>query len=401
MALDLDGDLFDIATSLAGLLGAPVTIEDRDTIVIAFSGGDQDVDEARISTILGRQVPLRYREALAATGVFDRLRTSDDVIVVDLPAEEMVSRAVVAVRDEGVLVGSVWAAIPGGPSPAQVDTLVAAAPVVARRLRAEQMLTAHGRRERSELVSTLLSGGTPAQEAASALGLTGTWVAVSVRGHEAARRALGALTLHLSAVAPLALCAPDGGGIVGLLPADSAGRILGDFLRRFGARDGLVVGIGTPATVGTLDESREVADQVAEVLRRRGVSGVAATLDDVFADVLVDRLDGFLERHHASSPLTRLLEHDRRHATGLVDAVRAFLDAGEVSRAAEALAVHPNTVRNRLRRARDQCGVDVGDPATRLALMVDLRSTRPRPTGSVRSSATGGTSPTSGPTPTG
>ena len=54
MPLDIDGDLFDLATSLAGLLGAPVTIEDRDTIVIAFSGGNQDVDDARISTILGR-----------------------------------------------------------------------------------------------------------------------------------------------------------------------------------------------------------------------------------------------------------------------------------------------------------------------------------------------------------
>ncbi|MFW5473225.1 PucR family transcriptional regulator [Knoellia sp. CPCC 206450] len=376
MSLDLDGDLFDIATSLAGLLGAPVTIEDRDTIVIAFSGGDQDVDDARISTILGRQVPLRYREAIAATGVFDRLRSSDDVITVDLPAEEMVARAVVAVRDEGVLVGSIWAAIPGGPSPAQAETLVAAAPVVARRLRAERDLADRGRRERTHLVTTLLAGGDAADEVAADHTMTGQWVAVSIRGPEAVRRAVGPLSLHLSAVAPAAMCAGIDRGILGVLAADSARRILDDFLRRFGGGDQLVVGLGTAAEAGNLAESRLVADQVAEALGRRGRTGEVAALEDVFADVLVDRLDGFLKRHGGSSPLARLREHDRLHESGLVDAVRAFLDAGEVSTAAMALTVHPNTVRNRLRRAREACGVDVGDPATRLALMVDLRSRR-------------------------
>ena len=376
MPLDLGGDLFDLASSLADLLGAPVTIEDRDTIVIAFSGGNQDVDEARISTILGRQVPVRYREAIAATGVFERLRVSDDVITVDLPEENMVARAVVAVRDEGHVVGSVWAAIPCGPTPAQAATLREAAPQVAKRLRAERELADRGRRERTDLVTTLLGGGDAADAIASEHAMTGPWVAVSIRGADAVRRGLGPLTLHLSAVTPSALCAADDRGILGALPAGSAVRILDDFLRRSSARDVLVVGIGTPAAAGDLAESRAVADQVAESLLRRGRTGQVATLEAVFADVLVDRLHGFLTRHHESGPLFRLREHDREHEGGLVDAVRAFLDAGEVSPAAEALTVHPNTVRNRLRRARDQCGVDVGDPATRLALMVDLRSVR-------------------------
>lgn len=374
--LDIDGDLFDLATSLAGLLGAPVTIEDRDTIVIAFSGGNQDVDEARISTILGRQVPLRYREAIAATGVLERLQVSDDVVTVDLPEEHMVSRAVVAVRDEGRLVGSIWAAIPEGPSPSQAETLRDAAPQVAKRLRAERDLAERGRRERTELVTTLLRGGDAAAEIASDHTMTGRWVAVSIRGGEAARRALGPLTLHLSAVAPSALCAAHDRGILAVLSADSAVRILDDFLRRFSARDELAVGIGTPAEASDLADSRAVADQVAEALVRRGRAGEVATLEDVFADVLVDRLDGFLTKHGASGPLARLREYDRRHESGLVDAVRAFLDAGEVSAAADALVVHPNTVRNRLRRAREVCEVDVGDPATRLALMVELRSAR-------------------------
>src|SRR3546814_11839814 len=103
MSLNLDGDLFDLANSLAGLMGAPITIEDRDTVVLAYSGGQQDVDEARIGTILGRQVPVHYRDAIAATGVFEKLRTSDEVIVLDLPEEHMVARAVIPDRNDNRL----------------------------------------------------------------------------------------------------------------------------------------------------------------------------------------------------------------------------------------------------------------------------------------------------------
>lgn len=379
MTLVEDGDLFALATSLAGLLQAPVTIEDPDTIVIAYSGGNQDVDEARISTILGRQVPVHYREAIAATGVFERLRTSDEVITVDLPEEHMVARVVVAVRDDGRLVGSIWAAIPGGPSPAQAQMLSSAAPLIAAQLRAEATRADRGRRERADLVSSLICGGEQAEQVVAERAMSGPWAVVSIRSEsdDALRQAAGPLTLHLAAIAPTALCAPLDRSIHAVLPAEGAARILGDFLRRFGARDRLVVGLGVPVLqAADLAQSRVVADQVAEALVRRHRAGVVASLEDVLAEVLVDRLEGFLNVHQSSSPLTALAEHDHRHETGLVDTVRAFLDTGEISTAAEVLNVHPNTVRNRLRRARESCGVDLADPSTRLVLMIDLRVVR-------------------------
>ena len=79
-----DDDLFSVAGSLAELLGAPVTIEDENSTVLAYSGGEQAVDEARIGTILGRQVPSRFRQLLSDAGVFDRLHRESDPIYVDL-----------------------------------------------------------------------------------------------------------------------------------------------------------------------------------------------------------------------------------------------------------------------------------------------------------------------------
>jgi DNA-binding PucR family transcriptional regulator len=54
------GDLFAVANAVAALIDAPVTIEDRSSRVLAFSGRQDEADRSRVETILGRQVPERY-----------------------------------------------------------------------------------------------------------------------------------------------------------------------------------------------------------------------------------------------------------------------------------------------------------------------------------------------------
>src|SRR5699024_11150461 len=83
------GDLATLDGALADLRAAPVTIEDPDALVLAYSGGQQDVDDARVRTILARQVPRQLQEAIAATGVRRHLERSDEVFVVDLPDVRM------------------------------------------------------------------------------------------------------------------------------------------------------------------------------------------------------------------------------------------------------------------------------------------------------------------------
>lgn len=60
--------------------------------------------------------------------------------------------------------------------------------------------------------------------------------------------------------------------------------------------------------------------------------------------------------------------------------LRAWLDAhGDVSEAAAALHVHPQTVRYRLAGLREAFGDALDDPAARLELAVALQMTRPAP----------------------
>ena len=114
-----ESDLFGLARDLAELLGCPITIEDPDTVVVAYAGDHAGADRTRVDTILNRQVPMQVRRALDRVGVFDRLRTSDDVVVVELSELEMRPRAVIAVRGAGELLGSIWAVTEGAPTPQQ------------------------------------------------------------------------------------------------------------------------------------------------------------------------------------------------------------------------------------------------------------------------------------------
>ena len=154
-----DDDLFSVAGSLAELLGAPVTIEDENSTVLAYSGGEQAVDEARIGTILGRQVPGRIRELLSNAGVFERLHRETDPIYVNLDDPAITPRLVIAVRENNIAVGSIWVALAGEPTPSQESTLRAAVPVVAEHIASERDRINSTRRRQTERVKALIGGG--------------------------------------------------------------------------------------------------------------------------------------------------------------------------------------------------------------------------------------------------
>ena len=88
----------------------------------------------------------------------------------------------------------------------------------------------------------------------------------------------------------------------------------------------------------------------------------------VTADYMEIQLDA------PTGPLARLIEYDRQQKSNLVQTLRAWLDAfGDVIAASEALYVHPNTFRYRLRRLAEVGQLDLTDPEARFVAMLQLR----------------------------
>ncbi|MGI5185679.1 PucR family transcriptional regulator [Dactylosporangium sp. CA-152071] len=398
----LAGDLFALANAIAALLDAPVTIEDRSSRVLAYSGRQDEADRSRIETILGRQVPERYSRQLTDRGIFRDLYRSDQPVYVEPGGDDffLLPRVAVAVRAGDEILGSIWAAVQGPPNLDRMQALRDAARVVALHMLRIRAGADVERRLRTDLLSTALEGGPGALDALTRLGLADRPVAVlglallprpddpsgvtADAGLATERQRLAdALAMHIGAVHPRSAAALVGDVVYGLVPvargrADGAVRIATDFLDRVGERTPAVAGIGPVAQdLAGLAAARAEADRALRVLRTGNTAGRrVARLADVHVEaLLLDLADVVSARgDRPSGAVANLLAYDAKHNTNLVDTLRAWLDAfGDAVAAAAAMYVHPNTFRYRLRRVAEVGPLDLRDPDARFAAMLELR----------------------------
>lgn len=398
------GDLFAMANAVAALLDAPVTIEDRSSRVLAFSGRQDEADPGRVETILGRQVPERYSRMLAERGVFrDLYRSAAPVYVDSLPSEgePLLPRVAMAVRAGDEVLGSIWAAVRGPLSAERSLALSDAAKLVALHLLRVRAGSDVERRLRADLLGTALEGGVGARDALSRLGLAEQPVMVlalavtepappATAAEGAAlvreRQRLGdAFAMHLSAVHPRSAAALIGDVAYALVPLagdprcgeERAEAIATEFLDRIGDRSRAVVAIGPVARNGAeLARARVAADRVLRVLRDGNGSRRTAHLSAVYVETLISELRDLAAARNdqPAGAVARLLDYDADHNARLVDTLRAWLDAfGDVNAAAARLYVHPNTFRYRLRRVREVGDIDLDNPDARFAAMLQLR----------------------------
>jgi PucR C-terminal helix-turn-helix domain/GGDEF-like domain len=399
------GDLFALANAIAALIDAPVTIEDRGSRVLAFSGRQHEADPSRVETILGRQVPERFSRMLAERGVFRELYRSDAPVYIDPPSatltEFSVPRVAVAVRAGDEVLGSIWAAVHERLSTDRVRALCDAAKLVALHMLRVRAGADVERRLRTDLLSTALEGGAGAREALNRLGLASQSVVVlalaivdglsdDATSVTERQRLTDGLAMHLSAVHPRSAAALVGDTSYGLVPVardgDGEGQVLrtaADFLERVGHRVHAVIGVGPVAhDVAGLADARASADRALRVLRTGSGAGQlqVACLADVHVEALVLELRDLVAARgdRPTGPVARLAAYDKRHNTNLVETLRAWLDAfGDVIAAAAAMYVHPNTFRYRLRRLAEVGAIDLSDPDARFAAMLQLRVVSP------------------------
>ncbi|MEU9358440.1 helix-turn-helix domain-containing protein [Streptomyces sp. NPDC048301] len=397
------GDLFAVANAVAALLDAPVTIEDRASRVLAFSGRQEEADQSRVRTILGRQVPEHFTRGLERNGVFERLYRDPAPVYVDPRTQDFemdMPRVAIAVRAGDEILGSIWAAVPSPPGEEHTQALIDSAKIVALhmlRLRAGADVE---RRLRTDLVSTVLEGGSAAPEALARLGLLGRTVIVMALGvadtaEPAApddvgrmverHRLTDALSMHLSAVRSRSAVALVGDIVYGIVPVpggqtdsvDRALRLASAFLERTGRRAAARIGIGPPADdIVGLRHSRDGADRALRVLLTTGHGRRVATIDDVHTEALLLELADLAAARgdRTTGPVARLLHYDAQHQSQLLHTLRCWLDAfGDVTAASATAHVHPNTFRYRLRRLAEVGGIDLADPEQRFALMLQLR----------------------------
>lgn len=382
-------DLFALADAIANAVGGPVTIEDAAWQVLAFSREGQDVDPVRVATILGRRVPDQWERRMRLQAELDGLLAGDAPGVIEL--DGMARRRVVPIRSGGVLLGSIWVAGPTDPATTDevLENAVPSAALLLLRRRAEAEAE---QSTRSQAVRALLARGTydPAALPDSDDGFAVLAVSVDREGargdaslHD---HVLAMLSNHLRAFRrPAAHTVIDGRGylVVRATGGDAHDRLrerLDDGIARIAKTTGLRIraGLGLPvATPDRVPLARRTADRT---LDRTDRDGTIVPFEEIRAGALVEDVTAFVAARETgvSAALRALRAHDGENGTDLTRTLRVTLASfGDTARAAQALHVHANTVRYRLRQAVEITGIRLTDSPERLALELELLADEP------------------------
>lgn len=394
-------ELFALADACAALVGAPITIEDTQSRVLAYSSTQDVADPARVSTIVGRRVPDEVLAGLRGRGVFRRLARSDEPFFV--PAGRgLGARAVVPVRAGTEWLGSIWAVVDEEPPAPVLASLAQTASVVALHLLRLRSQADLARRVAADRLRALLSGDT--LEAESWLPPAPWRVVVLAGAHAGEARAgdthpgdsLGrhhagdpereldvweSVARRRSWRQPL-LAVYDGVALalVRDVPADDSPGTWEWLLDVVGE----VAGVAPTATASAggrvtrateLDRSRREAVEVQRLREAGRVAGATTTVEDAWAAVTNARALGGIWTEELLGPVAVLRAHDEGHDTAYLRTLAAWLDhPGDPREAAGRLHVHPNTLRYRLQRLSELVELDLHDPETRLALRLQLRA---------------------------
>ncbi|WP_433489979.1 PucR family transcriptional regulator [Nocardia grenadensis] len=378
-------DLFALADSLATAVDGAVTIEDPLSRVMAYSTAGRVADRALRETVLQRRQPAPLRELFESRSVHTHLANSDEPVFVEPdPGHGLDGRMVVAVRVGRELLGAVWVVCSAPMTGARRAALADGARTVALHLLRSRASADLERQVESELVIRLLEGSPDATTVVGRLGLAPAPLrVVAVRAQIAAQRHAGLLLAFEQATFGFGWSRPgrstlSDNTVYTILPSDRV-RTARDWVTALRtalpARVTLSAGIGGPGTAADLPASRQEADECL-ALHEQGSAEIAyPAYDESWGEILLQRLRAAARtgRIPARGPVAELRRYDSAHATDYVATLRAWLDAqGDPVLAAAGLGVHPNTVRNRIRKMREVAALDLEDARTRLAMTIDL-----------------------------
>ncbi len=393
---DSGTDLFGLAQSLADRIHGMVSIENAQSHVLAYSASNDEADELRRLSILGRAGPPEHLEWIDQWGIFDALRSSGEVVrVAERPELGLRPRLAIGIyqpsadaRRPPLFAGTIWVQQGSQPLADDAEEMLRGAAVLAARImfRLAARPSTHARRvqqllgfadgEPDDLAAIARELGLATDGAAALIG----WDTPDTPGPGARQARLGdVLALSASAFRRDAQVATRGSRIYVLLPQTQTRSVTSWVRGTISAlRTELCVelraAIAAPvASLADVAAARTEVDRVLDSAERHPVSiGQVTSLAEARTTVLLDEivtLVGADER--LVDPRMRDL---RARDPALAETLRAYLDSfGDIGAAAQWLQVHPNTVRYRVRRIEKLLSTSLSDPEVRLLFSLGLR----------------------------
>ncbi len=394
---DSGADLFGLAQSLADRIHGMVSIEDAQSHVLAYSASNDEADELRRLSILGRAGPPEHLKWIGQWGIFDALRAGGEVVrVAERPELSLRPRLAIGIhqppagaRRPPVFAGTIWVQQGSQPLADDAEEMLRGAAVLAARIMARLAArpSMHARRVQ-QLLGLIDAEPSDVEVIARELGLAADGNAALIgfdtadTGDTGARRARLADVLALSASAFRrdAQVTSNGSRIYVLLPQTATTRSVTSWVRGTISALRTELGVDLRATIAApvaglagVAAARTEVDRVLDSAERHPISiGQVTSLAEARTTVLLDEIVTLVGADaRLVDPRVRDL---RAQDPVLAETLRAYLDSfGDIGVAAQTLQVHPNTVRYRVRRIEKVLSTSLTDPDVRLLFSLGLR----------------------------
>jgi DNA-binding PucR family transcriptional regulator len=361
--------------------------------VLAYSASNDEADELRRLSILGRAGPPEHLKWIGQWGIFNALRAGHDVVrVAERPELGLQPRLAIGIHQPGLdarrapaFAGTIWVQQGSRPLADDAEEILRGAAVLAARImsRLSARPSTHALRTQ-QLLGLADSGSLDVDAIARELGIVADGDAALIGFQAPARhvRLADVLALSANAFREDAQVASRGSRVYVLLPDRAKRSSLTSWIRGTISALGSELGLQLRAVIAApiaglagLAAVRAEVDRVLDSAERHpdslaSVTSLAEARTTVLLDEIVtmvgadDRLvDPRVHDLHARDPM-------------LVQTLRVYLDSfGDVAAAAEQLHVHPNTVRYRVRRIEKLLSTSLANPDVRLLLSLGLRAT--------------------------
>ncbi|MGG1313647.1 MULTISPECIES: PucR family transcriptional regulator [Cohnella] len=393
-------NLDTLADAIYGALRCPVTIEDANHRLLAYSSHEDMSDPARISTIMGRKVPEKVISTLWRDGVMKRLLQSELPIRISAMEEiGLGDRVAVAIRRNQDVLGYIWLLEVNGPLGDQgLHQLKRAADAARSQLIQLQMKTRKEEKSYHDFFWQLLTGHLQPDERVRDrakqldVRLPERYHVTVLQFEEAISEKLKQqirYTLETTPFVRIVLHAVTDAQLVLLAaaPSPSAGdeeeqkealfRMIRQMKQRFGispveSGSGMIY-----SDYAMVERSYQEALTLLQIKRRfpEETSSASAYPDLGYYRYLPHILQEKQLHRFENPALQKLRKYDREHNSDLLQTLELFLSHdSNVKVTADLLHIHINTLTYRLKRIAEIGGIDLNNMDQKVTLYLDLKA---------------------------
>ncbi len=391
-------NLDEFADLISDVLKCPITIEDANHRLLAYSTHDERTDPARISTIIGRRVPEKVVHQLWKEGTIPALlKTKEPIHVKTMSDIGLGNRVAISIWKQDEVLGFIWALeIDKSFTDEDLALLKKAADAVKNKLL--QLQTRKNKKEERfqeffwKLLTEHLKSREEIIEHFHALQITpaATFAVLVFQFQEninSKEEQNITYLLKTGQHAKILLHTIDCNQLILLVSADGAENPinkLDQFAQKFVAvmHERYSVKNITPVISSIFKDYQKIGRAYKETLT---VLSVKERFPQQTKNIynyqklgIYQFFDLFLEQRkhekYENYALKKLHEYDRKHNSNLIETLESFLNNDQnINDTAKDLNVHANTLTYRLKRIAEIGEVDFKDPNQKMLLYIDLK----------------------------